>query len=153
MIREKTLGPDHPDVAVSLNNLGLLYESQGRYGNAEPLLKRSLAIAEKTLGTNNPDFATSLSSLASLYEAQGRYGDAEPLFKRSLEINEKALGPDHSQVANSLSNLGGLYHSQGRSNQSSGNGLSPSQLAYATMTMRCLGDYELSKRHSAANTL
>jgi tetratricopeptide (TPR) repeat protein len=41
-IREKTLGPDHPDVAQSLNNLALLYDQQGRYADAEPLYKRAL---------------------------------------------------------------------------------------------------------------
>jgi tetratricopeptide (TPR) repeat protein len=46
-IREKSLGPDHPDVATSLNNLALLYNNQGRYADAEPLYKRSLAIWEK----------------------------------------------------------------------------------------------------------
>jgi tetratricopeptide (TPR) repeat protein len=49
-IREKALGPDHPDVAVALINLAQLYESQSRYADAEPLYKRSLAIREKALG-------------------------------------------------------------------------------------------------------
>ncbi len=49
-ILEKALGPEHPNVAMSFNNLALLYEAQGRYGDAEPLYKRSLAISEKVLG-------------------------------------------------------------------------------------------------------
>jgi hypothetical protein len=36
-IREKALGPDHPDVANSLNNMASLYHAQGRYADAEPL--------------------------------------------------------------------------------------------------------------------
>src|SRR3989338_6000626 len=35
-IREKVLGPEHPDVAASLNNLAGLYDAQGRYAQAEP---------------------------------------------------------------------------------------------------------------------
>jgi Tetratricopeptide repeat len=34
---EKVLGPDHPNIAMSLNSLALLYESQGRYADAEPV--------------------------------------------------------------------------------------------------------------------
>ena len=49
-IREKALGPDHPDVATSLNNLAELYRATGDYANAEPLYKRSLSIYEKALG-------------------------------------------------------------------------------------------------------
>ncbi|MDZ4723543.1 MAG: tetratricopeptide repeat protein, partial [candidate division Zixibacteria bacterium] len=33
-IREKALGPDHPDVALSLNNLAFLYNTQGQYALA-----------------------------------------------------------------------------------------------------------------------
>ena len=43
-VAEENAGPDHPDVAASLNNLALLYRAQGQYAQAEPLYKRSLAI-------------------------------------------------------------------------------------------------------------
>jgi tetratricopeptide (TPR) repeat protein len=46
-IREKSLGPDHPDVATTLNDLAELYRNAGRYADAEPLCKRALAIREK----------------------------------------------------------------------------------------------------------
>ncbi len=36
-IREKALGPGHPDVATSLNNLAELYHDQGAYERAAPL--------------------------------------------------------------------------------------------------------------------
>ena len=113
-IREKALGPDHPDVAQSLNNLAGLYYAQGRYADAEALYKRSLAITKKALGPDHPDVALSLNNLAELYRVQGRYADAEPLYKRSLAIREKALGPDHPDVAQSLNNLASLYDSQRR---------------------------------------
>ena len=113
-IGEKALGPDHPDVAGSLNNLAGLYYKQGHYADAEPLFKRSLAITEKALGPDHPDVANSLNSLANFYYKQERYADAEPLNKRALTIREKVLGPDHPDVAVSLNNLALLYNSQGR---------------------------------------
>jgi tetratricopeptide (TPR) repeat protein len=97
-IREKALGPDHPDVAQSLNGLAELYRAQGRYAEAEPLFKRALAIFEKALGPDHPDVAQSLNGLAELYRAQGRSAEAEPFFKRALAIFEKALGPDQPAV-------------------------------------------------------
>ena len=94
-IGEKALGPDHPDVARSLNNLAGLYYAQGKYAETEPLFRRSLAIRRKALGPEHPDVAESLNNLAELYRTQGKYAEAEPLHKQSLAIHEKALGPEH----------------------------------------------------------
>nr|MBP9089826.1 tetratricopeptide repeat protein [bacterium] len=112
-IFEKVNGPDHPDVASSLNNLAELYRTQGRYADAEPLFKRSIAIRESKLGAEHPNVATSLNGLALLYKTQGRYADAEPLYKRSLAILEKVNGQDHPDVATALNNLAALYQTQG----------------------------------------
>ena len=43
-VAEEIVGPDHPDVAASLNNLALLYDTQGQYAAAEPLYKLALSI-------------------------------------------------------------------------------------------------------------
>jgi CHAT domain-containing protein len=92
----------------------LLYRSQGRYSEAEPLLKQALAVRKRALGETHPDVATSLNSLALLYHSQGRYSEAEPLYKQALALKIRALGEAHPDVATSLNNLAGLYDSQGR---------------------------------------
>jgi CHAT domain-containing protein len=112
-IREKVLGPQHPDVATSLNYLAHLYYAQGDYGRAAPLFQRALAIREKALGPEHPDVAQSLNSLAVLYGDQGDFGRAAPLLQRALAIYEKELGPEHPDVAQSLNNLAVLYQDQG----------------------------------------
>ena len=112
-IFEKVLGPEHPDVASSLNNLAALYEDQGRYAEAQPLFRRALAVNEKVLGPDHPDVATSLNNLAALYDDEGNYAQAELLYQRALATWEKALGPDHPDVAACLNNLAGLYRNQG----------------------------------------
>jgi len=113
-IYEKAMGPDHPEVATSLNNLAALYKNQGKYNEAEPLYQRSLAIREKALGRDHPDVAQSLNNLATLYHSRGKYSEAEPLYQRSLAIREKALERDHPDVAQSLNNLAALYRNQGK---------------------------------------
>jgi CHAT domain-containing protein/Tfp pilus assembly protein PilF len=107
-------GPVNRDLAGALNNLALLYGSQGQDGEAEPLYKRALAILEKTDGLDRVGIAPELNNLAALYERQGRYAEAEPLFKRALAIREKALGQAHPDVGQSLNNLATLYERQGR---------------------------------------
>ena len=73
-------------MAASLNNLAALYKSQGKYEQAEPLYKRSLAIVEKALGPDHPNVATSLENLATLYRATKRDEEAEKLEQRATAI-------------------------------------------------------------------
>ena len=105
------------DLAASLNNLAALYESQGRYEQAEPLYLQALELSQRLLGEDHPNVATSLNNLAGLYKSQGRYNEAEPLYLQALELWKHLLGEDHPDVATSLNNLAGLYKSQGRYEQ------------------------------------
>ncbi len=116
-IREHALGPDHPDVAQSLNSLAWVYINQSKYGEAEPLCKRALTIREHALGPDHPDVAQSLNSLAWLYDDLGKYDLVEPLYQRALMIRERALGPNHPDVAQSLNNLAWFYKTQGEYSQ------------------------------------
>jgi Flp pilus assembly protein TadD len=43
-LREQTLGADHPDIAVSLNELAEFYSARGRFDLAEPLFVRALKL-------------------------------------------------------------------------------------------------------------
>jgi len=88
-IREKSLGADHPDTAMSFNNLASLYKSQGKYAEAEPLYKRILAIAEKTFGAGHPIVATVLENYAGLLRKMNREAAAANLESRSNEIRAK----------------------------------------------------------------
>ena len=73
-------------MARSLNNLALLYKTQGHYAQAEPLYKRSLKIYEEALGTEHPHVAKGLENLAGLYRATNRDKEAEPLEERAARI-------------------------------------------------------------------
>jgi tetratricopeptide (TPR) repeat protein len=57
-IGEKSFGPDHPNVALRLNNLGLLLCATKRMAEAEPLLWRALAIHERSFGPDHPTTQT-----------------------------------------------------------------------------------------------
>src|SRR5262249_5542034 len=82
-IRESKLGPDHPDVAQSLNNLATLYKAQGQYAQAEPLYQRSLKIWEAKLGPDHPDVALSLNNLALLYAAMEGWNRASIYYSQA----------------------------------------------------------------------
>ena len=103
-----------PDLAGSLNELGILYCEQEKYNQAEPLFKQALAMSQELLGDNHPDFAGILNNLAVMYQNQRRYEEAEPLFNQALAIRQKLLGDHHSDVAFSLNRLAELYRRQKR---------------------------------------
>ena len=110
----ENFGPEDPHLATSLNNLAVLYRTQSKYTEAEPLYQRALAIREKALGPEHPHVATSLNNLAFLYYTQGKYAVAEPFYQRSLAIWEKLLGPEHPNVATSLENYAALLRNMNR---------------------------------------
>ena len=82
--------PQDPRTATNLNNLALIYYIRGRYSEAEPLYRRSLAILEKTQGSEHLDVATTLNNIVELYKAQGKYAEAEPFLARARSIREKS---------------------------------------------------------------
>ena len=85
-LREKALGPEHPDVGVSHNNLAELYRAQGRYTEAERLYNRSLPILEKALGPEHPTVATVLNNLAELAFSQNDWARAADYWRRSTGV-------------------------------------------------------------------
>jgi CHAT domain-containing protein/tetratricopeptide (TPR) repeat protein len=107
-------GLHHVNYAIALSDLALVYESQGKYGEAEGFYKRALAIREGQLGSNHPDVAGTLGGLANVYWQEGKYAEAEAQYKRALTIQEKKFGENHPDVALSLFGLANVYEAQGK---------------------------------------
>ncbi len=63
---KRLLGQENHYVAHSLNYLAGLYDSQGRYGQAEPLYLQALELKERVLGVNHPSTVTTRENLAIL---------------------------------------------------------------------------------------
>lgn len=112
-IRKERFGKKHPDVAVSLNALALLYELMGEYTSAETNYKEALEIYEADHHSNLQDFAGTLNNLANLYYAMGNFQGAEKPYRRALEIRRKHLPKDHPDIAQSLNNLATLHYLMG----------------------------------------
>jgi tetratricopeptide (TPR) repeat protein len=69
---EKTYGPDHPELAYSLNNLATLLENKGDYAAAEPLFQRALAIDAKALGPEHPNTQAIRKNLEEAQQKSGQ---------------------------------------------------------------------------------
>lgn len=62
----------------NLSNLAQLLSETERIAEAEPLMKRALAIDEQSFGPHHPDVATRLGNLAALLQDTNRPSEASP---------------------------------------------------------------------------
>ena len=107
-------GAFRPDDTVLLTSLSLSLYELADWAEAEPLMRRALAIDEQSYGPDHPEVAIRLNNLASLLKATNRLGEAGPLMRRALTIDEKSYGPDHPRVAIHLNNLASLLKATNR---------------------------------------
>ena len=104
-----------PDpTATLMNQLALLLHARALHSDAEPLMRRALAIDEQSYGADHPEVARDLNNLAVLLHATNRLGEAEPLLRRALAIAARSLVGDHPIVAAALNNLGQLLQDTNR---------------------------------------
>ena len=97
---EQGMGDDL--IALYQPQLGILYQTQGRYEEAETAYKRDLAIYERILKKPSAlEVVFVLGCLAGLYADQGRHDEAESHYVQALAIVEKDSRADE-RVAVSL---------------------------------------------------
>ena len=93
-------------MANAYTNLGLNLNAQGKYKEAEPLIRKALAINQRVLGEDHPETANSYNNLALNLENQDKHAEAEGFYRHELVIYLRVLGEDHSRTAGCYKNLG-----------------------------------------------
>jgi hypothetical protein len=109
LLQEARLGPLHPDLANTLNNLGIVCEMNGNPDEAERCLRRAVTIATTALEADHPFVATSRKNLHDFCETRGKplelptsspvvtpapEAEQPPLHRRSIRLFAVgALGP------------------------------------------------------------
>ncbi|HEX4496629.1 MAG TPA: tetratricopeptide repeat protein [Thermoanaerobaculia bacterium] len=108
-----TIGIVHP-TARQMDRLSILLFAKSLYGEAEPLIRRALALNEASYGPEHSKVSVCLNDLAQLLKATNRLAEAEPLMRRALQIDEDSHGPLHPIVAILLNNLAQLLKATNR---------------------------------------
>lgn len=110
-LRIAETGKDAEKIAVGLNNLAEFLRST-KPTEAEPLLRRSIAMLEHRLGPNHWRVADGLNNLGSLLHTLVSLGkpnphlaEAERFMRRAVKIDEAYFGREHPTCATDLSNL------------------------------------------------
>jgi tetratricopeptide (TPR) repeat protein len=95
---------------TTLNNIGLVYGSQGHYPEALEYYQQALAILRE-MGDRATEGAI-LSNIGQIYDFQGRYAEALEAYQQALAI-AREVG-DRAGEGGALNNIGRVYDQQGR---------------------------------------
>ncbi len=91
---EAHLAPGHPELAYTLNTLGVAADAQERYEEALGFYQRALTIRTNALPEGHPALAVVLANMAGTQAAMGRTADARGGYERALAILLAAQGED-----------------------------------------------------------
>ena len=72
----------------------MLHYDRGAYVEAEPLLRRALAIEERALGPDNPDLVNTIENYAVVLRDLRRHEEAAQLEDRAIGLRAKLLAAD-----------------------------------------------------------
>lgn len=104
-LKEALLGGDHPDVAVSLSQLGLVLRRIGQLKEAGDAYLRALRIQERSLGPEHREVARTLAAQTALANNAGEFARARELGERAVGIAERTQPPDGVLTAVAANNL------------------------------------------------
>jgi tetratricopeptide (TPR) repeat protein len=99
--------------SAAIGSLAGLYLLEGRYVEAEGLLRRTLVSSKEVLGADPLAAARQLVRLGEVLSAQGRYAEAEAEFQNAIALLQPGYGLDHAYVADCLNSLADLSRLQG----------------------------------------
>lgn len=100
-------GPNHTRHAFFLNSIAKIYETEGKYTQAEEVYLSAEKVQRST-GKNHTTYALIVNNLGVLYEKQGKYIRADSAYQVALKIREQIVGKNHFDYGRSLNSLAGL---------------------------------------------
>jgi tetratricopeptide (TPR) repeat protein len=112
--KEKALGPDDPDVAISIGNVALYLDELGDTAQAAEYGARAIRIMEATLGPDHPLTAVVLTNQAEFLNRLGRYEEAQTPARRALAVFERETEPEGLYVTYPLMAIGLSHIGVGR---------------------------------------
>jgi serine/threonine protein kinase/tetratricopeptide (TPR) repeat protein len=126
-LKEKMLGPRHPDVGIAEVSLALALYKLGRNGEALAHNARACGILENGLGAAHPDLAICLSNGGEILNALNRYGEARASFEKAYAIWQREFGDENVTLGYALTGIGMSFIGEGHSREA----LSPLERAFA----------------------
>jgi len=114
-LKEKTLGPRHPDVGIAEVSLAFALYKLGRTEEALVHNERAAEILRAGLGADHPELAICLSNGGEILNALARYEAARESFQKAHTIWEREFGSDNVNLGYALTGIGLSFLGEGKS--------------------------------------
>ncbi len=111
-IYEARYGKEHPKIAITLVNSGIVYRSIKLYGDATAAFEDALKIWNRVYTQPHPAKAFVISNLGETSAAIGNLSAALNYFNQALEMYEKIYGKKHPDIARIYILIGQIKLSQ-----------------------------------------
>lgn len=113
-IRRRYLGPEHPDIAASLDNLAVAHGDLGDYDGGVRLDREALAMRRAVYGMDHPDVVQGLMDLAELLKVDGKYPEAVARGREAVAMARRLLEPGDPEIATVLEGLANVLDEDGQ---------------------------------------
>ena len=94
--------------------IACLLHDQGKYHDAEQVLRQVTTERERVLGPEHPETLASRQRLALALVWQTKYAEAETEYRAVLKLREKVLGPSHPDTLATRNSLAGTLLWEGK---------------------------------------
>ena len=111
-VLEKNPGTSQNEMPDTLNNLGLVLQSEGKMVDARQFFERAVLLSRKFPGEPLRTL-TLMSNWGNVLCDLALYSQAEPILREVLDRRRKLLGDNHPQVPRSMVRLGRLLTLKG----------------------------------------
>lgn len=100
--------------AMTLNLLALVYHSQGRMKEAEPLFEKAIHIFAKDGQSSRMDLAGACTAEGRMFLEEGRFPEADQKLQQAVAIYQKEPAKAGAELGTALHNLGLARIGEGR---------------------------------------
>ena len=108
------LGENHPDLAVTLSNLGAVLIKTGDYAAAEPYLRQSHEIRRANFPAADRGLLATQGRLGVCLTKLGHFVEGESLLLDAYQQIKALAGDDQPWTSEAIQNLAELYDAWGR---------------------------------------
>ncbi len=120
-IQKRFLTREHPDIARSMDKLGIVYRLQGKLNQAEQQHLKALKLQRIFFREEDPSVFDIKRNLADVYFAQGRLDDAEAVHNEVLKVQKSVWPEGNRHVTKTIHKIVAIYRRRGKELEEKGN--------------------------------